>query len=186
MAEIRDAKQDNKMLNPVDGRAASQGGAEQGATGRVSLDDEQIKLLRCLAGMMIPSDPTQVLPGADDAAVFEDIIKTLGRDLPRVQQALSMFQAGVSQQGPDSDFAALPESVRWQLVESFRTAQAGQAALLAEVVVRCYYRDDRVMRAIGMEPRAPFPEGFEVEPGNWQLLEPVRARGSIYRHPNKP
>jgi hypothetical protein len=32
-----------------------------------------------------------------------------------------------------------------------------------------------------MEPRPPFPEGFEVEEGDWSLLDPVRARPKLYR-----
>jgi len=37
------------------------------------------------------------------------------------------------------------------------------------------------MRAIGMELRPPFPRGFEVAQGDWSLLDPVRARGRIWR-----
>ena len=55
------------------------------------------------------------------------------------------------------------------------------ADVLMAVTVRCYYGDDRVMRSFGMEPRAPYPQGHEVEQGDWSLLEPVRARGPIWR-----
>jgi hypothetical protein len=41
--------------------------------------------------------------------------------------------------------------------------------------------DDRVMRSLGMEPRPPFPEGFEMGQGDWSLLDPVRARAKLYR-----
>ena len=40
------------------------------------------------------------------------------------------------------------------------------------------------MASIGMEPRAPFPNGFDVQQGDWSLLDPVRARGKIYRDVN--
>jgi hypothetical protein len=49
------------------------------------------------------------------------------------------------------------------------------------VVLLCYYRDDRVMRSLGQEPRAPFPKGHVVEQGDWSLLDPVRARPRMYR-----
>jgi hypothetical protein len=49
------------------------------------------------------------------------------------------------------------------------------------VVVQCYYRDDRVLVSIGSEPRPPYPEGYDLEPGDWTLLEPVRSRGRLYR-----
>ena len=53
--------------------------------------------------------------------------------------------------------------------------------MFERVVARCYYRDDRVLTAIGVEPRPPFPKGYEVPQGDWSLLDPVRARGPIYR-----
>jgi hypothetical protein len=37
------------------------------------------------------------------------------------------------------------------------------------------------MRSLGMEARAPFPKGFEVPAGDYDLLDPVRARGPIWR-----
>jgi hypothetical protein len=37
------------------------------------------------------------------------------------------------------------------------------------------------MRSLGMEVRAPFPKGFEVEQGDWLLLDPVRARAAFHR-----
>ena len=46
---------------------------------------------------------------------------------------------------------------------------------------QCYYRDDRVMRSLGMEPRPPFPKGYEVAQGDWSLLEPVKARDPFWR-----
>jgi hypothetical protein len=52
---------------------------------------------------------------------------------------------------------------------------------LSRIVLQCYYRDDRVMRSLGMEARPPFPKGFEVEQGDWSLLDPVRAMPPLYR-----
>jgi hypothetical protein len=37
------------------------------------------------------------------------------------------------------------------------------------------------MRSLGMEPRPPYPKGFAVEQGDWSLLDPVRARPTLYR-----
>jgi len=49
------------------------------------------------------------------------------------------------------------------------------------VTAQCYYRDDRVMLSIGMEPRPPHPLGYVVEQGDWSLLDPVRGRDDLYR-----
>jgi hypothetical protein len=44
--------------------------------------------LRCIAGMMIPASTEFDVPGADDATIFADIVKSLGRDLGPVRDAL--------------------------------------------------------------------------------------------------
>ena len=67
------------------------------------------------------------------------------------------------------------------LTQRLRDVSPGLALLLVNVVVRCYYRDDRVMRSLNMELRPPFTKGFELEQGDWSLLDPVRARGQAYR-----
>jgi len=64
-----------------------------------------------------------------------------------------------------------------------RLREAGGEALMgvSRIIVQCYYRDDRVMQSLGLEARPPFPKGFEVEQGDWSLLDPVRARPRLYR-----
>jgi hypothetical protein len=61
-------------------------------------------------------------------------------------------------------------------------AKGGAAvATLTRVVLQCYYRDDRVVRSLGLEARAPYPEGHVLEDGDWSLLDPVRARPPFWR-----
>ncbi|HET6607517.1 MAG TPA: hypothetical protein VFG62_12635, partial [Rhodopila sp.] len=54
-------------------------------------------------------------------------------------------------------------------------------ATLARVVLQTYYRDDRVVRSLRLEPRAPFPLGHVLEDGDWTLLDPVKARPPMWR-----
>ena len=44
---------------------------------------------------------------------------------------------------------------------------------LGRAVLQCYYRDDRVMRALGLEPRPPYPKGHVLEQGDRALLDVV-------------
>ena len=70
-------------------------------------------------------------------------------------------------------------SVSQQVMVIFR-----QQTALVRVVLQCYYRDDRVLRSLGLELRAPFPKGHVLPEGDWSLLDPVRARaGSLRRAP---
>jgi hypothetical protein len=132
--------------------------------------------LKRMAGFMIPADGTFNVPGADDPLIFADIVSSLGIDREDVRAALASVRALAG--SPLSDLAdARAEEVTFQLLaHSARPVQA-----LGRVVLAAYYRDDRVMRSIGREPRAPYPKGHTVPDGDWSLLEVVKARAPVWR-----
>src|ERR1700741_1960674 len=137
-----------------------------------SLTSEQRDDLDVIAGMMIPESREYKVPGANDAAIQGDILATLGRDTGQVAAALDHIArlAGGS-------LAALDDAKREAVVTDFRSAGVVPAATLARVILQCYYRDDRVLRSLGIELRAPFPKGNVLPDGDWSLLDPVKARG---------
>jgi len=137
--------------------------------------DEQ-ESLRLIAGTMIPASTKYDVPGADDAAIFADILRSFGRDAALVKQALAYLHTLSG--GP---FAALDEGQRAAIATDFRKGGGLALMRLSNIILQCYYRDDRVMRSLGMQPRPPFPQGFDVEQGDWSLLDPVRARSRLYR-----
>jgi hypothetical protein len=132
--------------------------------------------LRCIAGMMIPASAEFGVPGADDTTIFADIVGTMGRDLGHVREALGGLTAMAG-----GAFADLTEARREAVAEAFRSNGGIAAATLSRVILQCYYRDDRVVRSLGLEPRAPFPKGHTLEQGDWSLLDPVRARPKMWR-----
>jgi hypothetical protein len=138
--------------------------------------DEQ-RSLRCLVGLMIPASAEYSVPGADDDSILADILASLGRDADLVREGLRQLDTIAGGRFADIDPAGQEAAA-----EHFR--RTGGAAVLAvtRATVQCYYRDDRVMRSLGMEVRPPFPEGFEVERGDWSLLDPVRSRPPFFRH----
>jgi hypothetical protein len=140
------------------------------------LSADQRRSLRCLAEMIIPASAEYGVPSAGDAAIFADILRSLGRDAEHVVAVLRMLDALAGGVFADLD-AARRETV------AARLREAGGDALmyLSRIVLQCYYRDDRVMRSLGLEVRPPFPKGFEVEQGDWSLLDPVRARQPFFR-----
>jgi hypothetical protein len=103
-------------------------------------------------------------------------VASLGRDAALIAEALARLDtlAGGS-------FADSSPSVQHDAAGQFRNEGGSLVAALHRVIAQCYYRDDRVMRSLGMETRPPFPKGFEVEQGDWSLLDPVRARPKFYR-----
>lgn len=132
--------------------------------------------LRIIVGHIIPASTAHGVPGADDGAIFADIVLSAQRDVAPLRAAVAAVEIAAS-----GSFAALGRTEQSALLAGFREAHPALARACEVIAARCYYRDDRVMRAIGMEVRPPFPLGFEVEQGELDLLEPVRRRGKIYR-----
>jgi hypothetical protein len=132
--------------------------------------------LRAFAGAMIPASERYGVPGADDDTIFADIVKSLGRD--REDVGLALERLAVLAGGA---FADLPAGHRLVVANELRTEGGLPLAALTRIILLCYYRDDRVMRSLGQEPRPPFPLGHLVEQGDWSLLDPVRKRAPFYR-----
>jgi len=134
--------------------------------------------LRAIAGVIIPASLEFDVPGADDPAIQADMVATLGRDAGPVREALDELArlAGVPLAGLDP---ARREAAAMEL----RAKGGAAVAALTRVVLQCYYRDDRVVRSLGLEPRPPYPKGHVLEQGDWSLLDPVRARLPLWRRP---
>ena len=49
----------------------------------------ELRDLRRLAGFMVPASAEFGVPGADDDAIFADIVRSLGRDRDAVRDALA-------------------------------------------------------------------------------------------------
>jgi hypothetical protein len=132
--------------------------------------------LRTIAGMMIPESSEYKMPSADDAAIQGDILATLGRDTRMVAAALDHLARLA-----EKPLVELDDAKREAVVTEFRNSGGAPAATLARVILQCYYRDDRVLRSLGIELRAPFPKGHVLPDGDWSVLDPVKARGGKLR-----
>ncbi len=141
-----------------------------------SLSRRQRDDLRAIAAMMIPASAEYDVPGADDAAIQAEILATLGRDTGPVGRALDHLA-----QLADEPFAELDATRREALVKEFRATGGAAVATLVRVVLQCYYRDDRVLRSLGLELRPPFPKGYLLEQGDWSLLDRVKTRPPMWR-----
>ncbi|WLA63320.1 hypothetical protein [Bradyrhizobium diazoefficiens] len=143
-------------------------------TEQITLTPRQRQDLRAIAAMIIPPSEEYRVPGADDEIIQADILATLGRDTRPVAAALDHLArlAGMP-------LADLEPAARDGVAQQFRSS--GGAATLVRVVLQCYYRDDRVLRSLGLELRAPFPKGYVLPDGDWSLLDPVKARAGTLR-----
>jgi hypothetical protein len=141
-----------------------------------ALSPDECRSLQCLAEMMIPASDEYDVPSAGDNVIFADILRSFGRDAEHVVVVLQMLDrvsGGV--------FADLDPLRREAVAACVREAGGQSLLYLSQIILQCYYRDDRVMRSLDMDVRPPFPKGFAVEQGDWSLLDPVRARPKMYR-----
>jgi hypothetical protein len=125
---------------------------------------------------MVPASAEFDVPGADDPAIQADIVATLGRDTKLVREALDALADLAGR-----PLASLDHANREAIAIELRAKGGPAVATLSRVILQCYYRDNRVVRSLGLEPRPPFPKGHVLEDGDWSLLDPVRSRPPMWR-----
>lgn len=138
------------------------------------------RTLNAVLEVIVPADQARGLPSAGEVGVLGylqahagDYWHPLGSELDRLDEfAYRQFA---------QHFADLSRTERARVAHLMRNGDPGFMRRLALEAVTCYYQDDRVMLALGLEPRAPAPKGFDAYAGDFSLVEPVVARGEIWR-----
>jgi hypothetical protein len=138
------------------------------------LSTDELQRLAPLLDTLIPPRPDRGLPGGSDVGFGERCDDPALRAIVRVSLGSLYEWGGVA-------FEALDAPQRIELVKRLERERVLEFRELLKSVVARYYLDDRVMRAVGVEPRPPFPEGYTVDDGDLTLLEPVYERGPMYR-----
>ena len=141
------------------------------------LDKEQNRALTSLLNLIIPASEDGKMPGASDI-VFIDYINN--------ENQLSLIQEGLIRIIDETnnqycqEFSALSVADQLTIVNVLKRELFRFFTDLTTQVVQCYYQHDDILKAIGLDARPPFPEGYDVEEGDILLLEPVFLRGKIY------
>ena len=98
---VRLTSLDNAKSSPVRGRTIALHRLQpHGGHGAISaVEDPGTELttaewrdLRRLAAFMVPASAEYGVPGADDEAIFADVVRSLGRDRDAVRKALAMLR----------------------------------------------------------------------------------------------
>src|SRR5258708_24349028 len=152
-----------------------------GNDAETGLSTAEISDLRDIAGTMIPKSPAFGVPGADDPAILDDIVRSVGRVLSLVREALAAIAAKSG-----GAFPSLDRDRREALINDYYASGGAPAVTLGRVIVGAYYRDDRVLLALGLEARAPFPKGYTLEQGDRSPLDPLRNRAPLRRADRRP
>jgi len=133
-------------------------------------------MLSALAALMIPA--AEKLPAASDAKILPEIIDGLAVNAALVTLALGALDE-YSVQETNCAFVELDEQRQREMIG--RADILGFLQFFQMTTLTHYYQDDRVMQAIGLDPRPAWPEGYEIDETDWSVLDPVKARGPIWR-----
>jgi hypothetical protein len=140
------------------------------------------RAIDALLDTIIPPSADGRLPGAGAAglaAYLDDVARNAPELTPVLEEGLAALDARAGDRGAE-DFASLDPEARAELLEGLSSEQPAFLPLLSFHVYAGYYQDPQVARALGTRP-APFPDGYEVEPNDLSLLDPVRERAPLYR-----
>ena len=135
-------------------------------------------VLRRLAGAMIGASEELQIPGADDDAIFGRFLERAGSMAAGLRQGMDDCFA---ENGGTSAVAALDDADLVKAIEIVRHKQHPFLEAMIGLVALAYYRDPRILKSLNKEDRPPFPEGNELEQGDWSLLDPVRRRDPFFR-----
>ena len=142
------------------------------------VSEDDTKMLHALVEDMIPQSETHNLPSAGEELIFKDILEEARRNFSLVEKELC-FLNEIAERMFGISYKMLEDEHRHRVSMKFLISIKQSA--IARIVLQCYYRDDRVMRSLGMEPRPPFPLGYVIENNDWSLLESVKKNNKTYR-----
>lgn len=146
-----------------------------------SADEE--RTLASLVDTIVPPSGNGRLPGAGALDVAAHVVRSVRQTpmlRPVVQYGLSALAELAAKRSPEG-FAGLSAAERAAVLTEFAATDQFFLPAFLFLVYGGYYQHDRVVAALGLEPRAPHPKGHAMEADDWTILEPVRRRGRMYR-----
>ena len=137
-----------------------------------SLNDQQRSTLTAVLDQIIPPRANENLAGAGGLDLADAVASAFGDSLADLGEGLGQLAAFCE----DQDASAFPH-----LLRDFDVQNPGFMPGLVFHTYTQYYQDLRVVEVLGIDPRPPYPGGYELETGDFSTLEAVKARGPIYR-----
>ncbi len=146
-----------------------------------TIDEDLRKKLSALLNTMIPPNEDLGVPGAGDDAIVKQVVQSIrAASLQRMVDGIEAIEKSTIAD-LNLPFSQLAQEEREHWFHMHDLARHDFVRTMGSLTLQCYYCDPRVLDSLGVEPRPPFPKGFEVETGDLSLLDPVRNRGKIYR-----
>lgn len=140
--------------------------------------EDDFRLLTAVLDEIIPPSADGRLPGAGElglAGYVEEALRKLPDLRSMIAQGLSELDTAARLRNA-AGFAALPTQDKQQLLN-----EQGFLLPLTFQAYIGYYQHPRVAAALGLDPRPPHPQGYQLEPNDFTLLDAVRRRPKLYR-----
>ena len=144
---------------------------------------DEMRLLTSVLDEIIPPSDDGRFPGAGALGLADFIEQNLQGTpalRPAIAQGLSALE-DLARSRNSRGFAALSRQEKLDVLNELATAQPAFLPSLILQTYAGYYQNGRVVEALGLEPRPPHPEGYDLEPGDLTLLDTVRRRPASYR-----
>ena len=146
---------------------------------RAALDDSEF--VNSLLNLVIPPSVDGNLPGAGTLGLAPAVIAALRADKllgPLVEVGAEAVRAAALSEHPEG----LPAMTALAGTELLKAQLSSHPVLIMGILRHlcpAYYQQPQVLEAIGDQPRPPFPDGYDVEPTDAELLEKLRARRTV-------
>ena len=145
--------------------------------------EDQARTLAAVLDAIVPPSSDGRLPGAGEVGLVDGIVEAV-RQSPDLRAAIVQGLASLEELAGargSGGFAALSKEDRARVLEELSaSAPAFLPALTFQTYLR-YYQHPRVLAGRGLEPRPPYPDGYELATGDLSLLDAVRRRPRMYR-----
>ncbi len=137
------------------------------------LTEAQRDTLSALLDALIPASPDGTMPSA---ATMDFITWLRELEPTALADTRMLLDAAADLFTPVTTGALATEAI-----DKLASADSHRFRTFADQVLACYYTQDVVLTALGAKPGAPFPDGNTVAQSDLTLLDPVIARGKIWR-----
>ena len=143
---------------------------------RAALNDHDF--MKAFLDLVIPPSASGEIPGAGDLGLEPAVAAALQADPllgPPVEAGAQAVREAALSEHPEG----LPGMTPQAATEVLKAQLANHPLLIlgmSRYLYPAYYQHPRILEGIGEPPRPPFPEGFDVEATDAELLEKLRAR----------
>jgi len=136
--------------------------------------------LTALLDTIIPPSPERGLPGAGEIGLAGDLDAELPGLRPSLRQGLASLHEKARARGA-ARFSALAAADRGAALAELTDDDPGFLPGIVYHTYLRYYRHARVLEALGLEARPPYPRGYELAPTDPERLAAMRSRPAFYR-----